>query len=89
MGDGADDAADRAFDYIFEDDGEAFGDCDPPFFPRREARAEGSGSCPLCGAETVPRNGKFGPFYGCSKFPKCKGSRDATSVKWPSKKRKW
>ncbi len=30
-------------------------------------------SCPLCEDGTmVPRTGKFGRFYGCSNFPKCK-----------------
>ena len=29
--------------------------------------------CPECGAPMVIRSGKFGNFFGCSKFPKCKG----------------
>jgi DNA helicase IV len=30
-------------------------------------------TCPTCGDGTmVPRSGKFGRFYGCSNFPKCK-----------------
>jgi len=28
--------------------------------------------CPLCGSNLVKRHGKFGEFYGCSSFPKCK-----------------
>lgn len=36
----------------------------------------GYGPCPKCGADTVKINGKFGPFWGCSKFPGCKGSRN-------------
>ncbi|MCI8366751.1 MAG: NERD domain-containing protein [Eggerthellaceae bacterium] len=28
--------------------------------------------CPWCGAELVRRNGKNGPFMGCSSFPKCR-----------------
>jgi len=28
--------------------------------------------CPACGANMVIRTGKFGQFYACSKFPKCK-----------------
>lgn len=28
--------------------------------------------CPKCGAELVKRNGKYGTFYGCSNYPKCK-----------------
>jgi len=28
--------------------------------------------CPKCGAQLLVRLGKFGKFYACSKFPKCK-----------------
>ena len=28
--------------------------------------------CELCGSDMVVRNGKFGTFYACSKYPKCK-----------------
>jgi hypothetical protein len=28
--------------------------------------------CPSCGGKLEPRNGKFGPFLGCSNFPRCK-----------------
>lgn len=27
--------------------------------------------CPECGAEAVLRSGRYGPYYGCSKYPKC------------------
>ncbi|MFH1235903.1 MAG: restriction endonuclease [Parcubacteria group bacterium] len=27
--------------------------------------------CPRCNGVLVHRNGKFGPFFGCSNFPKC------------------
>ena len=27
--------------------------------------------CPQCGGDLVRRKGKFGEFYGCSKYPKC------------------
>lgn len=30
-----------------------------------------SGVCPRCGGQLVLRNGKYGPFYGCSRYPKC------------------
>ncbi len=30
------------------------------------------GICPRCGGNLVERNGKYGPFIGCSNFPKCK-----------------
>jgi hypothetical protein len=28
--------------------------------------------CDKCGSKTVKRNGKYGQFWGCSSFPKCK-----------------
>ena len=28
--------------------------------------------CPYCGAELKLRNGKYGEFYGCNNYPKCK-----------------
>lgn len=32
--------------------------------------------CPECGEGMIPRpDGKFGPFYSCSKYPSCKGKR--------------
>lgn len=30
-----------------------------------------SGICPKCGGFLVERNGKYGPFYGCSNYPNC------------------
>lgn len=38
-------------------------------------KASGIGPCPICGANTVLRDGKYGKFYGCENFPKCNGSR--------------
>lgn len=35
--------------------------------------------CPYCGSEMVRRSGKFGNFLGCSKFPKCKYTKNDTS----------
>lgn len=29
-------------------------------------------ACPGCGGELVVRTGKFGEFYGCSNYPKCR-----------------
>lgn len=31
-----------------------------------------SGICPKCGGKLIARNGKYGTFYGCSNYPKCK-----------------
>ncbi|MDD2286715.1 MAG: UvrD-helicase domain-containing protein [Paludibacter sp.] len=30
--------------------------------------------CPVCGSAMVPRNGKYGVFFGCSRYPNCKGT---------------
>ena len=32
--------------------------------------------CPKCGSLLVPRNGKFGPFYGCTGYPMCKYTKN-------------
>lgn len=31
--------------------------------------------CPRCNAVMVLRNGRRGQFYGCSRFPRCRGTR--------------
>lgn len=31
-----------------------------------------NGICPKCGGKLVNRNGKYGPFVGCSNYPKCR-----------------
>lgn len=31
--------------------------------------------CPKCGSKMVLRSGRYGKFYGCSKFPYCRGTR--------------
>ena len=30
------------------------------------------GVCPRCGGQLILRQGKYGSFYGCSNYPKCK-----------------
>jgi ssDNA-binding Zn-finger/Zn-ribbon topoisomerase 1 len=32
--------------------------------------------CPLCKGKTLLRNGRNGPFFGCIKYPDCKGTTD-------------
>jgi len=32
--------------------------------------------CPLCGGNLVERKGKFGTFYGCGNYPKCRFTRN-------------
>lgn len=31
--------------------------------------------CPKCGSKMILRKGRYGKFYGCSKFPYCRGTR--------------
>ena len=33
--------------------------------------------CPRCPGRLIRRNGRFGPFYGCSNYPRCRYTRDA------------
>lgn len=32
-------------------------------------------SCPECGAKMTEREGPYGKFWGCSRFPLCRGKR--------------
>jgi very-short-patch-repair endonuclease len=36
----------------------------------------GFASCPKCGSRMVLRNGRHGPFWGCPRFPYCRGTRN-------------
>ena len=40
-----------------------------------------SNPCPKCGSELNLKFGRFGPFYGCSDFPKCRFTKDAKDAK--------
>lgn len=31
-----------------------------------------NGKCPRCGGNLVLRDGRYGRFYGCSNYPRCK-----------------
>lgn len=33
-------------------------------------------TCPECGSEMVPREGRYGKFYGCSNYPECNHTED-------------
>ncbi len=35
-----------------------------------------SSACPRCNSATVLRGGPRGQFYGCSSFPRCRGTRE-------------
>lgn len=39
----------------------------------RVERVEAEEKCPECGSKMYLRKGPFGEFYGCSRYPKCKG----------------
>jgi Topoisomerase DNA binding C4 zinc finger/Family of unknown function (DUF6308) len=41
----------------------------------RDGRLDPTIRCPKCGKPMVPRRGTYGEFYGCPRFPKCKGTR--------------
>jgi hypothetical protein len=36
--------------------------------------------CPECGGETLPRQSRYGAFYGCARYPECKGIVRSTSA---------
>ena len=46
--------------------------------PAYRKKAYGPGKCPKCGSDTIEKNGKFGRFFGCTRWPKCNGSRYCT-----------
>jgi len=59
---------------------------DPRLFSAREhALEQAQPSCPECGAALLPRNGKSGPFLGCSNYPDCKFSRPLHNGPLPQK----
>lgn len=39
---------------------------------REQNYKKSMGICPSCGGKLVRRKGKYGSFYGCSNYPKCK-----------------
>ena len=40
-----------------------------------DREAIGEKTCPKCGSKMILRKGRYGKFYGCSKFPYCRGVR--------------
>ena len=38
----------------------------------RRDSAVSNGKCPRCGGNLVQRDGRYGRFYGCSNYPRCK-----------------
>jgi len=50
----------------------------PPPAPKKEVPAvEVTETCPDCGSPMKLRQGRQGWFLGCSKYPKCRGTREA------------
>src|SRR5688572_7600921 len=45
-----------------------------------EAVAAAIVTCPQCGGPMRQRTGKFGSFWGCSRYPDCRGTRRAEDV---------
>lgn len=41
----------------------------------RNVSSKASRTCSICGSKLVLRNGKYGSFYGCSRYPSCKGKK--------------
>ena len=41
----------------------------------RESEEETDERCPTCGSPMVVRQGRFGEFYACSKYPQCKTTK--------------
>jgi ssDNA-binding Zn-finger/Zn-ribbon topoisomerase 1 len=74
---------DRYIDYLAEEDGQIGGDAwRDDYNPRASLEkklmsAYESVKCPDCGGEMISRTGKFGVFWGCKDFPRCKGTRDS------------
>jgi ssDNA-binding Zn-finger/Zn-ribbon topoisomerase 1 len=36
--------------------------------------------CPSCKIKMIPRNSKFGKFWGCPNYPICKETRDSMGL---------
>lgn len=43
----------------------------------KKQTAVDSGICPRCGGKLVLRNGRYGKFWGCSNYPRCRFTRNA------------
>lgn len=44
--------------------------------PPHGAQTSTTPNCPRCGASMRRRNGRYGQFWGCSTYPRCKGTRN-------------
>ncbi|MCX6816610.1 MAG: AAA domain-containing protein [Candidatus Beckwithbacteria bacterium] len=48
---------------------------DKPVEEVNDVVTSGDKNCPKCGSSMILRNGRYGRFYGCSRFPYCRGTR--------------
>lgn len=49
------------------------------FFHAQDVQVANSGRvCPRCGGRLMERNGRYGPFLGCSNYPRCRYTRNDT-----------
>jgi hypothetical protein len=44
--------------------------------PTNPIAPKSSNACPACGQPMVLRKGKWGAFWGCSTYPRCRGKRE-------------
>ena len=44
--------------------------------PSKPKRTQSVPSCPQCGSAMRSRSGRRGPFWGCSRYPSCRGTRN-------------
>ncbi|MEG6506233.1 topoisomerase DNA-binding C4 zinc finger domain-containing protein [Nitratidesulfovibrio sp. 1201_IL3209] len=44
--------------------------------PLRTIATSSTPACPLCGSSMRQRSGRYGKFWGCSQYPRCKGTRN-------------
>lgn len=54
--------------------------CRTKFTAKKERKKVGiieDTKCPECDSKMIPRKSQYGTFWGCSQYPKCKGTRDA------------
>jgi ssDNA-binding Zn-finger/Zn-ribbon topoisomerase 1 len=59
-----------------------FGELDFTDYSEPKRKPVGPGKCPVCRGPThFVKDNEFGPFYGCNKYPKCKGSRNYVAKK--------
>lgn len=61
---------DDYFDYLCEESEKNHEENEDKYYERID-----NPKCPLCGVRMSERFGPFGKFWGCSRFPKCRGTK--------------